>query len=111
MEKLNIKKILQKVTDYWDKDSLKLTLTPYRDWGILIVAFFIFIAIASTAHSYLFIKIKNQQIFFEEASGEILEMEVLDTERLRSTVEFFDKKEETFQRLLIEKPSIIDPSL
>lgn len=110
MANLNFKKITQKISNARGKDKLKIEISPYRDWGIFLAIFFILLIVIAIASAYLFIQIKNEEIFTKERALEE-EIEMLDIKALKSTIEFFDVRDENFNNILEQKPDIIDPSL
>ena len=110
MAKMNFKKIIKKFFQIHGKDKLKILKRPFRDWGVLLVIFFTLLIFIALANAYLFIQINKEEIFAKERAPEE-EIEVLNVEGIKKTIDFFDKREENFNGLLKQKPIIVDPSL
>jgi hypothetical protein len=109
MSKFNLKNIIKKVSRVRGKDKLKAQIRPYRDWVVLLVIFFILLTFLAVVNVYLFTIINKEEIFAEQRpAGE--EVEMLDTDTLKSTIEFFDGRSENFDKLLKQKPGVVDPS-
>jgi len=110
MAKFNFKNITKKFPRGRGKDKSKAEFRVYRDWGILLAVFFILLVFVATANVYLFTTINKEGIFAKERPVEE-EIEMLDVDTLKSTIEFFGNRTENFDKLLEQKPDIVDPSL
>ena len=90
-------------------DSLKIEITPYRDWRVVIIIFFLGIGTSLGFNAYLFIGV-NEDNFF---GGAIKKEEVVtfNKEKLLTVLETFEKKQEKSEALKKEPTLIVDPSL
>jgi len=110
MAKIDFKNMIKIFPRSRGKDKTKIQFKPGRDWAVLLGIFFLLLIFVAAANTYLFIQINTDQIFTQKrTTGE--EIEMLDTETLKSTIELFDARSENFDNLLKQKPSIVDPSL
>ncbi len=110
MAKFNFKNITKKFSKGHGEDKSKIEFSVYRDWSVFLVIFFIFLIFIAMANVYLFTIINKEEIFAKERSVEE-EIEMLDIETLKNIMEFFDGRAENFNKLLEQKPDIVDPSL
>jgi len=110
MKEKNIKEYIQEILKKLDKDKLKIIFTTSRDWGVLLIVFFILLIFLFVINTYFFIYY-NKEGAFLKIFEEVEEVEIMKTEELNRTIELFENKESTFNKLLEDKPSIVDPSL
>jgi len=110
MAEFNYKNIIKNFSRSRGKDKSKIEFNVYRDWSVLLVIFFIFLIFIAVVNMYLFTVINKEEIFAKEISGDE-EIEMLNVENLKSIMEFFNKREENFNKLIEQKPDIVDPSL
>ena len=84
--------------------------SPEADWKIIfsITATFVVIVIALSA--FIFIQIDKGEIFVVERPEDGDE-HMLDIEALREAAEYYQGKALEFDRIRIERASVIDPSL
>ncbi len=111
MIKINLKQIKERFSRIISRDKFKSFLTPYRDWKIIVISFFILFVIIGIANAYFFIQIDAGKIFFKVEKKPTKNFEVLNVSGLKKTVQFFGNKEKNFEALSKEKLNIVDPSL
>jgi len=110
MRENNIKEYIQEILKKLDKDKLKIIFTPSRDWGVLLTIFFTLLIFLVVANVYFFIHYSENKVFLKIDENEE-EVEIINIEEINRTIELFENKENTFNKLLKEKPDIVDPSL
>ena len=110
MANFSFKKIKEKISFKGGRDKSKIDFRIYRDWGIVLVIFFILLALIAVVNVYLFTLINNGEIFEKERPPEE-DIEMLNTKMLKNTIDFFDTRAENFENILKQKPDIVDPSL
>ena len=97
MKKFFVK--LKKVFVGRDRDSSKIYITPYRDWGILFVIFTALFVVVVAVHTFLFFGVQNGTLFRANIGGEAAQ-KTLNTELLDKTINFFDGKKAKFDQAL-----------
>lgn len=105
----NTKALVEKFFAKQDRDKLKIEITPYRDWKILVKVFFVVLVVLVATHVYVFVQLSNDTLFAQK--------DVTDTvitfnkDRLLQTVDYYDAKEATYREILETKPSVVDPAV
>ncbi|HEC30528.1 MAG TPA: hypothetical protein ENI66_00750 [Candidatus Yonathbacteria bacterium] len=110
MAKFNLKNIIKKFSFTQGKDKLKKQMHPYRDWGMLLLLFSVFLIISAVVNMYLFILVNKEELFVKNQTSE-KEVEMLKVEELRNMIKFFDTRVENFNNISKQKPDVVDPSL
>jgi hypothetical protein len=110
MIKISFKNSFKNIKEVFDKDKSKIFISPFRDWSLLLFCFFISLIAVGVASFYFFIQINKEQVFSMEMEVKE-EVEILDVEKLKSTIKIFDEKQKLFDELSQQKPDIIDPAL
>lgn len=90
-------------------DATKIEITPYRDWRVVVLVFFIGILTSFGFNAYLFMGV-NEDSFF---GGTMKKDEVVtfNKEKLLGVLDTFQKKEEKSEALKKVPTPIVDPSL
>jgi len=110
MAKVDIKNITQKFPQLLDRDKSKVSMHPHVVWGVFLAVSFALFILLIAANSYLFIQINEELIFSKERAVDE-EIEMMNVDVLKTTIEFFDGRAETFENLIEQKSYIVDPSL
>lgn len=90
-------------------DALKMEITPYRDWRIVVILFFIVLVSSIGYNSYVFIEI-NRDTFFTAAPKSTGVIKFND-EGLAKVVAGLDEKAALFEKVKKEGVAIVDPSI
>lgn len=100
---------LKKLTYSKGVDKLKMEITPYRDWRVVVIIFFIALVGSFAFNIYMSIEI-NRDSFFATApktTGVIK----FNEEGLAKVIKILDEKEALFEKAKTEGVTIVDPSL
>lgn len=99
----------KKITYSKGVDSLKMEITPYRDWRIVVFVFFFTLALSIGFNIYLFIEI-NSDTFFTVAprSAGVIKF---NEEGLAKVITLLDENAATFDKIKSGGLVIDDPSL
>jgi hypothetical protein len=108
-QKNNLKQRLKRFFATKGSDSQKISITPYRDWRIIVIVFFIGIVVSLGLNVYLFMGVNEDNFFGTTVKRE--EILKFDKEKLSVVVESFTKKEAAFETLKKSVILLIDPSL
>lgn len=109
MPKKDWKAEFKKLTVSKGTDALKMEITPYRDWRIVVIIFFIGIVASLGFNIYLSIGISSDSFFTtEQKSSGVLKF---DEEGLTKVIDAIDKKAAQFEKIRIEGVAVVDPSL
>lgn len=109
MPKKDWKAEFKKLTYSKGVDALRMEITPYRDWRIVVILFFIALVSSIAYNTYVFIEI-NRDTFFTAApksSGVVK----FNEEGLAKVIAGLDEKEAIFEKAKNEGAAISDPSL
>lgn len=89
-------------------DPLKMEITPFRDWRVVVVTFFVGLILATGFNAYMSIQI-NSDNFFTAApqSGDTV---TFNKDGLEKVLAGFADKEVLFEKAKTEKSSVVDPS-
>ena len=109
MPKKDWKAELKKLTYSKGVDALKMEITPYRDWRIVVIVFFIVLVSSIGFNVYVFIEI-NSDTFFSSApkSTGVIKF---NEEGLTKVVAGLDEKRAIFEKVKKDGVAITDPSL
>ncbi len=88
----------------------RFSITPYRDWFLLIVAGVLFGVALASVSLYLFLIFNDNEGIIVESAGSEKTESVYET-KLKSALMLFEEKKNTREKLLISPPFIVDPSL
>jgi len=100
---------LKKLTYSKGSDALKMETTPYRDWRILVVVFFVGLISSMGFNIYMLIEI-DRDTFFSQApksSGVIK----FNEEGLAKVIAGIDEKAEKFENSKKVSSAVVDPSI
>ena len=67
----NVKNVAKKSFSFHARDIFKNEATPYRDWRLIAVTFFVILSISLFLNIYMFIKISNDNFFTDTTKGNI----------------------------------------
>lgn len=109
MDLKNLKKELQKLATSKGSDPSKTEITPYRDWRIVVIGFFVGIAASFGFNIYMSIEI-NRDSFFSGAPTPT-QGTLFNREGLARVLNNLSQKEAVFERVKIEGVHVVDPSL
>ena len=59
----NLKTISKSISGILDKDPAKLNMFPYRDWGIIVVLFFLMVIVVSAINYFEFIAVYSEDVY------------------------------------------------
>ena len=103
---MNISKIYKKIKRYRDRDQSKLSITPFREWIIILFVNAVFV-LAVICFSYYAFNIFYIDSFKEEivpqTDEEIYNIKTFQTE-LSETIWYYEKREKEHSNLLNEQP-------
>lgn len=90
-------------------DRSKMEITPFRDWRVLVIVFFIALLGVFGFNGSLFLRINTDSF----VTGGLPETNIapLENNKLDNAVKEITKRSEKFEKLRKEKPTYIDPSL
>lgn len=107
---LNLDVIAKK---YWrklllinDRDRLKMSMYPDRDWEHLIIFFFSIVLVFISVSGYLYLK-TNNTIF---SAQQTIQINTAEEGKIKNTVETITKAETSFNGLLEKESEVKDPS-
>lgn len=109
MQKKDWKSEFKKLTYSKGVDKIKMEITPYRDWRIVVVVFFVVLASSVWFNMYVFIEI-NRDTFFS-ATPKSAGVVKFNEEGLAKVIDGLDEKEAIFEKAKNEGVVIVDPSL
>ena len=100
---------LKKLTYTKGADALKMEITPYRDWRIVVWGFFVGLILAIWFNIYMLVKIDRDSFFTpaQKSSGVIK----FNEEGLAKVIAWIDEKQAKFEKAKTEVVTIVDPSL
>lgn len=110
---MSFKKIINSVKEKTDslfyRDKEKVTITAKRDWLILLSLFSLCIVFFTVIGFSLFMKINRYDtISYGNEQSDL--PEIVTKERLNERLNIFNEKEKQLNELLLNRPSVIDPS-
>ena len=94
----------------FDGGALRFSITPYRDWFLLIIAGVVLGAVLVSVSVYLFLIFNNHEAV-TILSSDNTQFESINETKLKSALALFEEKKNTREKLLTSPPLIIDPSL
>lgn len=109
MFKKDLIKEFKKHSSLKGADSTKLEITPFRDWRIVAVTFFVGLALSVGFNVYMSIGI-NRDSFFT-ATPKNGETVTLKKDDLAKVLAGFAEREALFEKAGTEKSAVVDPSL
>lgn len=109
MPKKDWKAEFKKLTVSKGTDALKMEITPYRDWRIVVTVFFIGLVISLGFNIYMSIEINSDSFFATapKSTGVIK----FNEEGLAKVIAGFDEKSALFEKVKKEGVAVVDPSL
>lgn len=109
MPKKDWKAEFKKLTASKGVDALKMEITPYRDWRIVMIVFFIGLVASLGFNVYMSIGISSDSFFTTElkASGVLK----FDEERLAKVIAGLDEKQALFEKARTGGVAVVDPSI
>lgn len=109
MLKKDWKAKFKKLTYSKGVDALRMEITPYRDWRIVVIIFLTALMASIVYNTYVFIEI-NRDTFFTavpKSSGVVK----FNDEELTKVIAGLDEKSAIFEKVKNEGVAIVDPSL
>jgi len=106
----NLRKIFSKFEFKKSGTSLNLGSGPERDWKLIALSTILLALFVIGFSLYVFIQIDKGEIFVVERPGG-REGRILDIDKLRATVDYYQSKAETFETLKSQVIQSQDPSL
>lgn len=109
MPKKDWKAELKKLTYSKGSDPLKMDITPYRDWRILVIASFLGLVGALGYNIYITIQINSDvfSVVTQKSSG----VAKFNEEGLTKLVLSIDQKAAIFEKIRNEGMAVVDPSI
>ena len=102
-------KELKKLFSSKGTDPMKMEVTPFRDWRIVVVSFFVGLAVSLGFNIYMSIEI-NRDTFFT-AIPAASESVALNKDGLMKVLAGLAEKEAVFEKTKKEGVVVVDPSL
>lgn len=102
-------KELRKLISSKGSDTSKIEITPFRDWGIIVMTFFCGLIIAIIFNIYMSIEINQDSFFVSEPT--VIKPVVLNKEGLAKVLSMLAGKEALFEEVRTEKRVVVDPSI
>lgn len=90
-------------------DALKMEVTPYRDWRIIVLIFFAGLVASVGFNIYMSIGI-NRDSFFS-AAPKTADVVKFNSEGLAKVIAGIDEKAARFENAKIEGVAVVDPSI
>lgn len=109
MQKRNWKAEFKKLTYSKGSDPLKMEITPYRDWRILVIAFSLGLIFSVGFNIYMSIEI-NRDSFFASATKAVGVIKFNET-GLADVMVNIDEKAALFEKAKTERVTIVDPAI
>ena len=109
MPKKNWKAELKKMTHTKGSDKLKMEITPFRDWRIIVAAFFIGLVFLVGFNVYMSIQINNDG--FLSTSTKTPSVMKFNEKGLQDAIAIIDEKEALFEKIKNDGVTMVDPSL
>lgn len=109
MLKKDWSKRIKKIFSSKGVDALKMEISPYRDWRILVSTFFVGIVASFGFNVYMSIKIDSDNFFATTPKGN--SGVTLNEEGLKKILVELDEKRAVFEKAKNEGVAIVDPSL
>lgn len=89
-------------------DPMKMEITPFRDWMVIVIIFFIGLILATGFNAYMSIEINRDNFFTTtQKSGEAV---IFNKEGLAKVLAGLAEKEALFEKARTEKSTVVDPS-
>lgn len=109
MKKIDWKAELKKLTTTKGSDPLKMEITPYRDWRVVVIVFFVGLLTSFGFNIYMSIEI-NRDSFFAAApkSTGVIKF---NEDGLSKVITGIDEKAARFEKIKTEGVDVVDPSL
>lgn len=105
----NTKILVEKFFSKQNRDTLKIEAMPYRDWKILVNTFLGLLVALVVTHVYVFVELSNDALFMQkDTTGTVI---TFNKNKLIKTVDYYDAKEATYNRLLETRPTVVDPAV
>lgn len=102
-------KKLKKMFSNKGADPLKIEITPYRDWMVLVIIFFVGLIASFGFNIFMSVKINSDNFFtvapVSEGSAS------LNKNGLAKILAEFTEKEKLFEKIRTEGVPVVDPSL
>lgn len=105
----NWKAEVKKLTYSKGADTLKMEISPYRDWRMVVIMFFIGLVFSFVFNVYMSIEI-NRDSFFTTGSRSAGSVK-FNEQGLAKVVQGLDEKAAIFEKARTEGIKIVDPSL
>lgn len=105
----NLEVELKKLTYSKGVDVLKMEITPYRDWRMVVIVFFVGLIASFAFNVYMSIEI-NRDSFFTTGSKNTGGVK-FNEEGLAKVVQGLDEKQAIFEKARTEGVGMVDPSL
>ncbi|MDD5152588.1 MAG: hypothetical protein PHS95_01120 [Candidatus Pacebacteria bacterium] len=109
MPKKDLTKNFKKLFSSREADSSRAEITPYRDWLIIVIVFFVGIVASVLFNIYLSMQINSDS--FSVAGQKNPEGLKLNHKGLTEVLDNFSAKETAFEKLKTEGVTVVDPSL
>jgi len=109
MLKKDWNKELKKLTVSKGSDSFKVEPTPYRDWRLLVIGFFVTLVLSVGFNIYMSIEINRDNFFTTTPKSE--QGVVFNSEGLSAVLGALAAKEAASEKLRTEEVLVVDPSL
>ncbi|MCK9345155.1 MAG: hypothetical protein M0P64_03495 [Candidatus Pacebacteria bacterium] len=110
MLKKDWKKELKKLTFSRGKDSLRMELTPFRDWRIIVVTFFLSLFLSVGFNIYISSE-ANRDAFFSAEAKQTVGVIKFNQDALAKVIKEIDDKATRYEKVKTEQMLLIDPSL
>lgn len=108
MIKIDIGKNIKKYVSFGGADAAKIETTPYRDWKIVAVGFFVFLVASLAFHTYMSVQINNDNFF--TATPVKKEGLIFNKTGLKAVLTVLSAKEQILSGVATTTTSAVDPS-
>lgn len=109
MDNMLITNWINKLSFLERNDALKMEVTPYRDWRIIVLFFFAGLVASVGFNIYMSIGI-NQDSFFS-AAPKTADVVKFNSEGLAKVIAGIDEKAARFENAKTESVVVVDPSI
>ncbi|MHB8652108.1 MAG: hypothetical protein ACYC8S_03150 [Minisyncoccota bacterium] len=108
MNFFSIQKLFKRPQHVFADDPSKIVLTPYRDWRLIVICFFILLIAVVAAQVYLSISLEQDTFFSPSTSSSSM---TFDRDVLVRTVQFYDANAAEFETVKSTPKDLVDPAV
>ncbi|OHA80075.1 MAG: hypothetical protein A2747_00425 [Candidatus Yonathbacteria bacterium RIFCSPHIGHO2_01_FULL_44_41] len=109
MLKKNLEILLKKFTKSRGVDALKMEITPYRDWRMVVIIFFVGLVVSLGFNIYMLTEINRDSFFI--TAPKVIGVVKFNEEGFAKVVMDINEKAARFEKIINEGAAVVDPSL